>query len=110
MESDGRKATFLREAIRVTGAQGVSIRNQRIETLSDKAADVITARACAPLGRLLAYAEPLLAPRGICLFLKGQGADAELTALGEERKIAVERFPSATSSDGVILRIGGIEA
>lgn len=110
VESDSRKATFLREAIRVTQAPHVTVHNRRIEALPPLQADVITARACAPLSRLAGYAAPLLAPGGTCLFLKGQSADAELTALGERGKITVERFPSATSPDSVILRIGGIEA
>lgn len=110
VESDSRKATFLREAIRVTGAATATIHNSRIEALPPLRADVVTARACAPLSRLLVYATPLLAPGGTCLFLKGQGVDAELTTLGEQGKITVERFPSATSPDSVILRIGGIEA
>ena len=70
IEADQRKAAFLREAARVTGAP-VRIHATRIESAGLAPAPLITARAVAPLSKLLALAAPLLAPGGHCLFLKG---------------------------------------
>jgi 16S rRNA (guanine527-N7)-methyltransferase len=110
IESDGRKATFLREAARATGAQ-VTIHNLRIEALPAFAADVVTARACAPLPKLLDYAAPFVRsvdagePGGAALFLKGRRVDEELTDSLEKWKMRVERFPSRSDPEGTILRL-----
>ncbi|MCQ8239406.1 16S rRNA (guanine(527)-N(7))-methyltransferase RsmG [Rhizosaccharibacter radicis] len=107
IESDQRKASFLREAARTCGAS-VSVLPQRLEEARPPPAPVVTARALAPLGRLLGWAEPLLAPGGICLFLKGRQAGDELTAAAAEWHMAATRIPSRTSADGVILRLSDI--
>ena len=104
IESDQRKAAFLREAARLLGAP-VAVHAQRIETVRLPPAPLVTARALAPLPRLLALAAPLLAPGGVALFLKGGAVESELTAAGREWHMRVERFPSRTSATGVILRI-----
>jgi len=104
IESDQRKAVFLREAARVLGAP-VQVYAQRIETARIPPAPLVTARALAPLPRLLALAAPLLAPGGAALFLKGREVESELTAAGPEWHMRVERFPSRTNPTGVILRI-----
>jgi 16S rRNA (guanine527-N7)-methyltransferase len=70
-------------------------------------ANVVTARACAPLDRLLAYAEPFLGAESICIFPKGAQVEDELTA-AKNWRMTVERFPSTTDSSGTILRIGHI--
>jgi 16S rRNA (guanine527-N7)-methyltransferase len=108
IEADRKKAAFLREVLRATGTRAI-VRPARIESLAGLEADVVTARACAPLDRLLDYAAPLLAPRGVCLFLKGKQVDRELTALRKGEKIAVERFASRSDPTGVILLIGGVK-
>jgi 16S rRNA (guanine527-N7)-methyltransferase len=109
VESDRRKAVFLREAARETGAD-VLVHNQRIEDMSPIAADVVTARACAPLPKLLKYAYeiPGSVPgtRPCCLFLKGQRADQELTEAGKQWTMLVDSFPSRSDPSGTILRIG----
>src|SRR5204862_6757378 len=56
IESDARKGVFLREAARIANAP-VKIVDSRIETVKPHTADVVTARACAPLDRLLPLAE-----------------------------------------------------
>ncbi len=104
IESDQRKATFLREAARVTGAQ-VHVRATRIESTRLTAAPLVTARALAPLSKLLALAAPLLAPGGQCLFLKGASVESELTHAATEWHMRVERIASRTASDACILRI-----
>src|SRR5262249_41245926 len=78
IEADPRKATFLREAVRVTGA-AADVHVTRIEAAQIAAAPLIPARALAPLPKLLPLAEPLIATDGVCLFMKGANVRAELT-------------------------------
>ena len=110
VESDSRKCAFLREAGRVTGTipGNVTIHSCRIEDLRPWPVDVITARACARLDRLLAYAEPFLGERTICLFPKGRTVNEELTEAAKTWSMTVERRPSVTESSGVILQLGHI--
>jgi 16S rRNA (guanine527-N7)-methyltransferase len=106
IESDQKKATFLRQVARETETD-VTVHMARIESVEPLQADVVTARALAPLAELLAYARPLLAPGGRCLFLKGQGVEAELTALPREVQTAIERVPSRTDSAACVIRLEG---
>ncbi|MFQ5958440.1 MAG: 16S rRNA (guanine(527)-N(7))-methyltransferase RsmG [Alphaproteobacteria bacterium] len=107
IESDGRKCTFLAEAARVTET-AVTIRNARIEWLPWAPADVVTARALAPLQQLLASAERFLTCHSVCLFLKGAGVEEELTSAAKEWNMRVNRQPSKTDPRGVVLHIQGI--
>lgn len=104
IEADKRKAAFLREAARVTGAS-VQIHPVRIEDARLPAAPLITARAVAPLRKLLALAAPLLAPGGTCLFLKGVDAEQELTHATTEWHMQVASIRSRTAPSASILRI-----
>ncbi len=108
VESDRRKAAFLREVVRETGCPA-EIHDARIEELAPIPTDVVTARACAPLADLLAYAYKfpgLAAARPCCLFPKGQRVDEELTEARKRWKMTAEPFPSRTDPSGTILRIG----
>jgi 16S rRNA (guanine527-N7)-methyltransferase len=107
IEADRRKAVFLREAARLTGAP-VTIHPMRAEAASMLPAPLVTARAVAPLPALLTLAMPFVASGGICLFLKGANAAAELTAAAAEWQMKVERIPSKTAADACILRISDI--
>jgi 16S rRNA (guanine527-N7)-methyltransferase len=71
-------------------------------------ADVITARALAPLEKLLDYAQPLVKPEGLCLFLKGEQVEDELTVARQRWKFELERHPSRSGPGGVILAIKGL--
>jgi len=82
VEADARKCAFLREAARVAAAP-VAIRNSRIEALPPHIVDVVTARGCAPLDRLLLLAQPFIGPDTVCLFPKGERAREELTAASQ---------------------------
>ncbi len=106
IESDARKAAFLHEAVRATGAQA-EVHNARAETLELRA-NVVTARACAPLDRLLGLALPLLAPGGICLFLKGARVEEELAAARRRWRMTVRRRRSRSAPEGVVLELGGL--
>lgn len=105
VEADLRKAAFLREAARITGSSGVRVHACRIEALAPFPVDAVTARALAPLPRLLTFAAPWLALGATGLFPKGRGVEAELTEAARSWTMDVERLPSATSADGCILRI-----
>jgi 16S rRNA (guanine527-N7)-methyltransferase len=104
VESDRRKAEFLREAARITAAP-VQIHVVRAEKLSPGDADFVTARGCATLPKLLELAEPFLKPSGICLFLKGRGVGVELTAAKKAWNMKISRLPSKSDPEGTILRL-----
>lgn len=104
VERDQRKAAFLREAARVTAAPA-TVHAADAATLPSLAADLVTARALAPLPVLLSLAARHLAPGGICLFPKGAGVEAELTAARPAWTMRVERFPSRTDPAATILRL-----
>ena len=103
-----KKCAFLTEAGKATGAP-VTVHHGRIETLSPLQAEVITARACAPLDRLLAYFERHRAPGAVALFAKGRTALEELTRARASWRLDCDVLPSRTSSDGQILRIRSAE-
>ncbi|WP_188259805.1 16S rRNA (guanine(527)-N(7))-methyltransferase RsmG [Azospirillum tabaci] len=107
VESDSRKCAFLREAARVAGAS-VTVHNKRIEAAPPISADVVTARALAPLNDLLNWAYPFLQDRGAALFPKGQNVADELTDTTKHWKMRTERFDSRTDPTGTILRVSGI--
>lgn len=105
VEATGKKAAFLREAATVTGAPAI-VHNERIEDFARHAkikADVVTARALAPLDRLLDYVAPFLKSGAQGLFHKGQDVEAELTAAAKYWKLQHSLVPSKTSPDGRIL-------
>jgi 16S rRNA (guanine527-N7)-methyltransferase len=104
VESDRRKAAFLNEAGRVTGAP-VTVHTQRIEQAKLVPAPLVTARALAPLPQLLIWATPLLAPGGVCVFPKGRSAEEELTRASRQWHMRVERWPSPHQPESLILRL-----
>ena len=104
VECDARKCAFLVEAARVTGAP-VEIANARLESLPPAAYDIVSARALAPLRKLLEYAGKLLAPNGSCLLLKGRTWRAELTRAAETWKMRATPIPSRSDPTGVVLKI-----
>lgn len=104
VESDVRKAAFLREAARTMGVP-IDIHVTRIENLYLSDFDVVSARALAPLAALLDYAAPLLASNGLALFPKGRAAAAEVDEARRSWQFTLDRIPSATSGDSVILAV-----
>jgi 16S rRNA (guanine527-N7)-methyltransferase len=104
VESNGKKAAFLREVARVTGAPA-KIHAQRIEDFAQQFqqdADVVTARALAPMSELLGYVAPLL-KTGMALLLKGQDVADELTKAAKYWKIGADLKPSLTDPDGRVV-------
>jgi 16S rRNA (guanine527-N7)-methyltransferase len=104
VESDTRKCAFLREAARIADAP-VAVRHARIEAVPPHEVDVVTARACASLVRLLVMAQLFIAPHTICLFLKGERAAEELTAARRGWTMRAACHPSRADPRGVILKL-----
>ncbi|MGC2414334.1 MAG: 16S rRNA (guanine(527)-N(7))-methyltransferase RsmG [Stellaceae bacterium] len=102
VEADARKCAFLREAARVAAAP-VTIHNARIEAVPPHVVDVVTARGCAPLDRLLILAQPFIGPDTACLFPKGEQANRELTAASQAWTMDTTCHDSCTDRRGVIL-------
>ena len=112
VESNNKKAAFLREAVRVTAAAG-TVHHSRIEDLGAKdiqsPVDVVTARAVAPLVQLLDLAHPFVKNGALGLFHKGQDVDIELTAATKYWKLDYGLRPSKIDSRGCILEIKEME-
>jgi 16S rRNA (guanine527-N7)-methyltransferase len=105
IESNMKKASFLREAVRETKVPGI-VHAARIETLVPvlgAAADYVTARALAPLPDLLEMVAPFLKKGAKAFLLKGQDLDIELTKATKHWNIDAESVPSKTSKSGRIL-------
>lgn len=104
VEANGKKAAFLREAARKTGA-GVIVAEDRAEHLPAGAADIITARAFAPLPDLLAHMHRLAKPGACGVFLKGRGVEEEVTAARALWRFDHELLQPLASPDGRVLRV-----
>ncbi len=107
IESDSRKAAFLTDAARELQAPA-KILNVRIEAAKCDPTPLITARALAPLDRLLALAVPHLTPDGVCLFPKGRSYEEELKAAETGWRMSVERCKNPFDADACILKLGNI--
>ncbi len=103
-EATTKKCAFLRAAAERMDLR-VTIQNARMEDLPHQAYDVVTARACAPLPRLLEYAHNFVGPNSVCLFLKGQNVGSELTEAHKYRKMKVSQAPSQTDPSGAIVTV-----
>ena len=111
VESNAKKAAFLREAALAAGAPAM-VHAMRIEDFVRNAPDpidVVTARALAPLSELLTAACPLLIRGAVGLFPKGQGVDAELTEAAKCWKIQATLALSRTDPKARIVVVRGLE-
>jgi 16S rRNA (guanine527-N7)-methyltransferase len=128
VEANHRKAAFLREAIRATGAPA-RVQAERIEITAPYplaaavrrrevgrgpgaggatyAYQVVTARAFAPLWRIIEHAKPILDHGGLGLFLKGEDVEAELAEARKRWELQVEILPSLSDPRGRIVRVEG---
>ncbi len=111
IESNGKKAAFLREAVRLTGVRA-KIHQERAEKFGESCKETVhavTARALAPLKTLCDQAFPLVARGAVALFPKGQDVDAELTEAAKYWSIEAEKVPSKTSPDGCVVVIRNLK-
>jgi 16S rRNA (guanine527-N7)-methyltransferase len=106
VESNAKKAAFLREAKRVTGAP-IEVHAERIEQFTERyqgPVEIVTARALAPLPRLLELASPLLSRAGARgMLLKGRDAEQELRDAGKSWMMDTALIPSLTDPLGRII-------
>jgi 16S rRNA (guanine527-N7)-methyltransferase len=107
VESDTRKAAFLRTVIRETGISA-SVSNDRIEILPPMQANVLSARALTDLSGLLKFAELHLDKKGTALFAKGASWQKELDDAQQKWNFTHEAITSKTEPSAVVLRIKGI--
>jgi 16S rRNA (guanine527-N7)-methyltransferase len=108
IESNGKKCAFLREASRLAGLR-TEVRNMRIENGLDglAAADIVSARALAPLADLIGHARQLLKTGATGIFPKGAEAQRELTDARKSWTFAADLVPSRTDPDGTIIVLRG---
>jgi 16S rRNA (guanine527-N7)-methyltransferase len=111
VERNGKKAAFLREAVRVTGSPGTVHATDIGDYVDSVAAapDCVTARALAPLNMLLDLAAPLMTKGARALFLKGQDVESELTEATKYWNIEPVLHPSRSGGEGWIVDIGRLE-
>ncbi len=107
LESDRRKCAFLREVARATGA-AAEIHPVRIESIDPATlapVDAVTARAFAPLPRVLEFAKVWLAQGAVGVFPRGRSAEAQLEIAPAAPDLAIEIFASKLDPEAAILRV-----
>ena len=108
-EATAKKCAFLTAAAQRMELP-VTIRNTRMEDARPEPFDVVTARACAPLPKLLTYAQRFTGPNSVCLLLKGQNLGSELTESHKYWKMKARQIPSLTDASGIILELRDLAA
>ena len=104
VESDHKKTVFLQTVIRELDLSAI-VHNERIESLSPVAADVITARAFAPLGKAVGLLAPHMQADTVLLLLKGRNVEEELTEMPDYPIMSADTYPSLSDPDGVVLQL-----
>jgi len=104
IESDQRKAVFLSNVSRETGVPMV-IHAERIEQVPPQQADIVSARALAPLRKLCDFADRHLATGGAALFPKGGQYDAEVAQARRAWAFDLEPHISTTDPTGTVLKL-----
>jgi 16S rRNA (guanine527-N7)-methyltransferase len=103
VDSLAKRCRFLNEVVSELGLPA-TVHNSRAEDLS-LAVDIVTARACAPLHRLLGYGRPYLQRGALALFLKGQDVASELEEATKYWDFEADTLPSLSDSRGRIVRV-----
>lgn len=104
VESDQRKATFLRQANRVLGLSA-EVLVDRIEKIKPLGANIVSARALAPLSKLCQFSWQHMAPGATALFPKGANYAAEIQDAQREWRFDLEIVPSVTEIDSAVLKL-----
>ena len=108
IESDGRKAAFLRTALRELQIPG-TVWVQRVQEVRLPPASILSARAVAPLDELLSMAEALINEETTCFFPKGVSWKKEVDRAQKQWKFSLKTINSHTQSEAVILELGSIK-
>lgn len=103
VESMAKRCRFLQQVVDEL-ALPATVHNDRAENLK-LAVDVVTARACAPLSRLLGYARPYLKAGALGLFLKGQDVASDLEEATRSWEYEADVVPSRSDERGRIVRV-----
>ena len=108
VESNSRKCAFLQEVARRTGVSA-RIHEGRIEDMARRGraldVDVVTARALAPLDRLIALAEGFFSDQTVGLFLKGREASREMEEAAGVEGFSFRSLPSRVHGEGRIIEV-----
>jgi 16S rRNA (guanine527-N7)-methyltransferase len=108
VESDQRKATFLREAARQMGL-AVTVRAERAEVLEPQGAEVVSARALASLSDLCGFAARHMAPGGLCLFPKGEKSVEEVAEARKSWRFELETVENMDHKGSALLVLRNLE-
>lgn len=103
VDSLTKRCRFLREIVDALGLPA-EVHDARAESLRLKV-DVVTARACAPMDKLLAFAQPYFALGAEGLFLKGEAVAQELADARHGWRFEADLIPSQSDARGRIVRI-----
>lgn len=106
VDSLAKRCRFLSEVVQALNLPA-QVHNARAESLKLKV-DVVTARALAPMSRLLGFAEPYLKRGATGLFLKGQDAPTEVEQACEAWRFEAALIPSLSNPNGHIVEIKGL--
>lgn len=105
VESDQRKAVFLRTVIRQLELTNAEVIAQRIESIKPLNASYISARALAPLPRLMPYLDLHMAANGQALLMKGENWKNEVSEARLKWGFQIRAVPSRTHPGAAILAI-----
>jgi len=108
IESDGRKSAFLKTQAHKLGLK-VMVENRRSEAVDPLCADVLSARAFAPLTVILEQARRHLVPDGVAVLHKGRSIDLEISEARKNWEFSYKVETSVVESDSVILRVADIK-
>lgn len=108
VESDQRKSIFLKQVVSELSLPA-QVHNIRIERFGQGIADTLSARALAPLPKLLDLSSPHFDENTVLLLPKGKRVESELTAAQESWQMNIHRIQSLTDPDGVILKLTGVQ-
>lgn len=108
IESDQRKAAFLRTCIRELALENATVHNARIEQVPSLNAAYLSARALAPLPKLMPYLRQHLASDGKAFLMKGQNWQVELNDARQNWSFEIKTHPSKTQAGSAILEISGV--
>ena len=109
VEADVRKAVFLKTVCRELGLK-VEVYNNRIEELPPMSANIVSARALAPLKTLCLYGKNHLAKDGVAVFAKGENWKAELVEAQKKWIFSYEAVKSTLHEGSVVLVLRGIKS
>ncbi len=107
VENNMKKVAFLRSVIAELDLP-VTLHPMKAESVKPFVAGAVVARALKPLSELLSLSRSLRGPRTVCVFPKGRRAEEELLQAQRDWNMHIERFPSLTSDESTILRLGNI--